>query len=383
MLLATVLLLVIAEFQPRSVANGSDRVLSMAVRLGVSPDASATEIAAADRRLRGAMRRVAARVEAIPGVDAVTKFRGPDGPLGTYVADSDESAGTGVPATARLRAARVDGDFFRVVGIPLVRGRSFRPADLAFPAAGAELPAIVNADLARRLWGGADPLGRRLRPAADSGRARTLVVVGVADAPWIGRFEPADAHVVWLPADTARSWPVPLIRTVNPAAPLIPTLRAILAEEAPGQVMSLSTFAQAEAEHVRQFRRITGGVSAAGLLALLLSAIGLYAVVAFSVRQRTREIAVRMAVGGARRQIVQRFVADGLRLSAFGMVLGLPISLLGLRVVMSIPDIIPRVALSAVTAIAAAGVVIVSTAAVWIPSRRAADVEPAITLRAE
>ena len=74
----------------------------------------------------------------------------------------------------------------------------------------------------------------------------------------------------------------------------------------------------------RTYRRTTGGVAAADLAALLLSAIGLYAVVAFSVGQRKGEIAVRMAVGARYGQIVRKFLGDGLRLSAYGLALGLP-----------------------------------------------------------
>ena len=123
-------------------------------------------------------------------------------------------------------------------------------------------------------------------------------------------------------------------------------------------------------------------VVGAGVTALLLSAIGLYAVVAFAVTQRTREIAVRMAVGGRSSSIVGNFVTDGLRLSAYGLAIGLPLSLLGLRALMMIPDA-PRVELPHVTLVAALGILIVATLAAWIPARRAASVEPAEILRSE
>lgn len=147
-------------------------------------------------------------------------------------------------------------------------------------------------------------------------------------------------------------------------------------------VADVRTLAQIENFQRRTFRLITGGISAAGLMALLLSAIGLYAVVAFSVGQRSSEIAVRIAMGARGGQVVRRFVAEGLRLSALGLVFGLPVSLVGLRAVMTVPDV-PSVALPPVTAIAAAGVVMVATAAAWLPARRAAAVDPAVTLRGE
>ena len=148
-------------------------------------------------------------------------------------------------------------------------------------------------------------------------------------------------------------------------------------------IVRVRTLAEIEDETIRQFRLVTGGVSAAGLMALLLSAIGLYAVVAFSVGQRTREIAVRIAVGARGREIVRRFVGDGLRLSALGIALGLPVSLAGLRVLLSADADFPAVPLGPVTAVAALGVVLVAAAAAWIPARRAAAVDPAVTLRCE
>ena len=118
--------------------------------------------------------------------------------------------------------------------------------------------------------------------------------------------------------------------------------------------------------------------------ALLLSAIGLYAVVAFSVGQRGREIAVRMAFGARGGQILRQFLTDGLRLSAIGLLLGLPIGLAALFVLTSLdPTLWPAVVLPSVAAIAALGVLLVAAAASWIPARRAAAVEPAVTLRGE
>jgi ABC-type antimicrobial peptide transport system permease subunit len=90
-----------------------------------------------------------------------------------------------------------------------------------------------------------------------------------------------------------------------------------------------------------------------------------------------------MAVGAGRGQIVRHFVGDGLRRSALGLALGLPVSLLGLHFLMGSDLDIPAVGLPPVTAIAALGVVLVAAAAAWIPARRAAAVDPAFTLRRE
>jgi ABC-type antimicrobial peptide transport system permease subunit len=174
-----------------------------------------------------------------------------------------------------------------------------------------------------------------------------------------------------------------MVRTVASAQPLLPLVRRIIDQETPaGVTTNVNTFAEIEQIQRREFRVALGGVSTAGLLALLLSAIGLYAVVAFSVTQRTGEIAVRIAIGGRIPQIVRKFIGDGLRLSLFGLVFGLSASLLGFRILITKVDI-ADVPLAPVTAIAAVGLLLVALAAVWIPARRAASVHPAAILRRE
>jgi ABC-type antimicrobial peptide transport system permease subunit len=163
---------------------------------------------------------------------------------------------------------------------------------------------------------------------------------------------------------------------------MLESMRNLVQDEMRGAVASARTIQEIERERAGHFRIVMGGLTTAGLMALLVSAIGLYAVIAFAVGQRTAEIAVRIAVGARVEQIVSKFVGDGLRLSLLGLVFGLPISLIGLRALMTIPDV-PQVRLPSVTAIAMLGVVIVATAAAWIPARRAASVDPAMTLRRE
>ena len=173
--------------------------------------------------------------------------------------------------------------------------------------------------------------------------------------------------------DAANRWP----RT-----PLVTQLRHVVLEELRGKSFSIRTLAEIEAEHRQQYRLATSGLSEAGGLALMLSAIGLYAVVAFAVGQRRNEIAIRLAIGAGAHQIVRRFVADGVRLSAAGLLIGLPISLFGLRQLRTLPDL-PTISLPPVTAIATFGIVFVALAAAWLPARHAASVDPAVTLRRE
>jgi predicted lysophospholipase L1 biosynthesis ABC-type transport system permease subunit len=225
-------------------------------------------------------------------------------------------------------------------------------------------------------------VGRRLRAAeAGAAGASTLVIVGVVDDPGFVAPKPGAQRRIFLPADTSGLPGAVLVRTVGRAESLAATLRSVAQKEAPGMVIEVQTLASVREAQRREMAPMAGGLLWAGATALLLSAIGLYAVVAFSVSQRTGEIAVRIAVGAPARQIARRFVADGVRLSAFGLALGLPVSLLGLRALIASDDSFSTVALPVVTAIAALGVALVAIAAAWLPARRAASVDPAVVLR--
>lgn len=148
---------------------------------------------------------------------------------------------------------------------------------------------------------------------------------------------------------------------------------------------SSTTVAALEAESLAVFRGVTRALFGAGILALLLSAIGLYAVMAFSVGQRAREIAVRMAVGAPAEKVAARFVGEGVRLGMLGLAIGLPISLVALHLlnaalVEGVSDY-PGVGLPEVTAVAVSVVVVTAVLATLVPAGRAAAVDPAGVLR--
>jgi predicted permease len=381
-LLAAVLMLVLGEFQPAPRPAIAEHAIVVSVRVWMNASVATPEaLAALEQKVDAATATLAERTGALPGVTAVVPTSGgATRRIGGYVA-GDAPDGSVVDVVS-LATHNVHPDYFDAMAIERVRGRTFA-ADEVVPDGSLPVPTVVDAALARVLWPGADPIGRELRPATDTaGAGRTLVVVGVVDDPAARRAVAGIDHFVFLPPDASLPPAGLLVRTAMPADALLPTVRALARSEVPDLAVEARTIADIVDEHERNFRLAASGVSAAGLAALLLAAIGLYAVVAFSVGQRTREIAVRLAIGGARPQIVQRFVADGLRLTAFGLVLGLPLSLLALRMLMATPDV-PRVPLPPVTAIAALSVLLVAGAAAWIPARRAAAVDPAVTLRSE
>ena len=378
-LLAAALLIILGSYEVGSRTRLADRLVLAAVRTG-APAGSSPLAAVAKRGLRATMERVVAGLQATPGVEAAVIDWSRSTPrLGRYFVHRRDRVRGAPQNSVQLSGETVAGGYFGAMGIPLLRGRHFGPGD---HGSAAEVPIIVDADLTRRLWAGADPVGRRLQAeSAPAGGARTLVVVGVIDDPRHGVRRAGEGFRIFLPPDTSLVSTAVLVRTAGTAEPLVPAIRAVLRKEAPGTASWVRTLATIEAEGRRTSRVFAMAVSAAGLMALLLSAIGLYGVVAFSVSQRRGEIAVRIAVGARTRQIVRRFVADGLRLSAIGLAIGLPVSLVGLRALLAADDSFRHVPTPSVAAIAALGVVLVATAAAWIPARRAAAVDPAITLR--
>jgi putative ABC transport system permease protein len=115
---------------------------------------------------------------------------------------------------------------------------------------------------------------------------------------------------------------------------------------------------------------------------LLLSAIGLYAIVAFAVGQRTREIGIRTALGAQPREVIGLFFGSGVRLSLLGLIFGLPLSLIALRVIAQ-QTAMPAVSTAFIAAAVAFGVLVVASIATWVPARRAAAVDPLTALRSE
>jgi ABC-type antimicrobial peptide transport system permease subunit len=160
-------------------------------------------------------------------------------------------------------------------------------------------------------------------------------------------------------------------------------MQTLVRETAPDlPVLGLETLAERDARNDRDAARVGYGVAAAAALALLLASIGLYAVVSLAVGSRQREIGIRMALGGRPNRVAAMFFVSGVRLSAIGLLVGLPVSLVAVRMIAA--NVIgPRVNLPAVGAGIALVLVAVASTATWFPARRAAAVDPARPLRSE
>lgn len=261
--------------------------------------------------------------------------------------------------------------YFDLIGVRLRRG-----SDIA-TSSDTGTTIIIGSDLARRLWGAMDPIGRRF---SETGPLRTvsrdLVVSGVYDSRYFDRSQPL---LVFRPVAKLQTGDY-LIRTAAPASNLVDSIRRIVREELPSApITSLMTMKQFETDASQNARALNAGLAACGALVLFLSAIGLYGSVPLGVRQRRREIGVRMALGARAEQVVAMFFGNGVRLGITGLVLGLPISIAASNLLEQ------GVATShaIVGGVIALVVLIVAAVATLIPAVRAARVNPVISLRSE
>jgi putative ABC transport system permease protein len=312
------------------------------------------------------------RLAAVPGVVDAVPQRSGYSVWQVTVHPSDRVPGFTERETFRARTHWAPAGYFDLLEIPVLRGREFIAAE-RHPDSRA---IVISTDLAAKLWGPADPIGRRLlRDTA------VFTVVGVVDEGQAGRSEDGNTVRIFVPV--ARFGESILVRTRLPAEAMIPTLRAVAsAHQPPMPITSMRTLAAIEAETRAFMLRVNGVAAAGGLLALLLSAISLYAVVAFAVRQRTREIGIRTALGANRTQVVRMFFLRGVQLSVVGMFIGLPLSLIGLRIIGTEVGL-PESGMPMVAALIATSVITVAALATWIPARRAAGVDPLTALRHE
>jgi len=321
------------------------------------------------------------RVEGLPGVRAAGLVESLPISTSDYSTVGLEAADRPLPRGREPIAVHhaATAGYLRAVQIPVLQGRDLTPAE----ADGGQAVALVSASLARRLWPGANPLGRRLRAGGAGPWLRVIGVTGDVDNSFhlagVEAMPPAQIYVPY-PLSLASDMTL-LVRAGGSAAALAPAVRAQVRAAGPGvAVYRLLTMDEVIAR-VLWLPRLWGQwFSVFAVLALLIGALGVYGVTSFSVARRQREIGIRMALGARRGHLLALVTGQGAALAAIGVGIGVAAALPAMGTLAAVlygvspgdPLIYAGVALL---------LLLVSLLASWLPARRASDLDPSRVLR--
>jgi len=371
-------LLVSATWKLTAIASGFDPAGVLSFRVGL-PEARSSQ--------PGAIARFAddllARMRALPDVvSAAIIDRLP-------VADFESTArltlegDAPAPIESRPTVARasIGGDYFSTMRIPVTRGRVFTATEMASAAS----VALVNEEAARRFFRGRDPVGARLALDATAGREEWLRVVGVVGNLRNSDIDQGTLAQVYVPFARQPSAAIAIVVKSASDDPLtlVPAIRAQVAEIDRNQpIHDVATMSRVLYNDLAETYVLTAMLTAVGFIALVLSSAGIYGIVSYAVIQRRREISVRMALGALPGHMVRMVLAQGARPVVAGAVLGLFVAIgLALTLAASVPELDARdpINYAAVMLLMTAVTVVAS----YVPARRAATVDPLVTLRAD
>jgi putative ABC transport system permease protein len=350
--------------------------------LGLAQIALLSSDSATVARGKQLVEQLVERVGALPGVQKVTTVltRPLSGTAGWdfgFIAEGQTDALAA--ANPLLNYEAILPNYFETLRLPILRGRGFEAADRE----GSPLVVIVSQAMARRVWPGQNPIGKRLRWAGDEDADRWRTVVGVvAESRYRDFLTPRPT--VYVPA-SQQPWGrgYLLIRTAGPFGGMIPALRQVARAVHPDFDLVNAAPMESVLDRPLARPRLNAGVLLffSGI-AVTLTAVGLYGLTAFVVAQRRREVGIRLALGAESRQIVGLFLRRGMLPVLLGGAAGVGIALVGGRVMASL---LYGVATTDAAAIGGAVVIftLVALAAILVATRGAARTDPMVVLRAE
>jgi len=375
---AGVLLRSLSRLQVVDPGFKSDNVLVSMFSLGAAPGSPYTD---AVRRAQF-LDALIDRSDAVPGVDRV----GVTSSLPFAFSPNARLEEEGEVVTDRTLGLSthyrvIGGDYFQALQIALKAGRLFDARDRQ----GAPHVAIVNETVVQRLWGGGEAVGRRVRMRNMDGLEQYATVVGVvADVRHRGLTQAPIPEVFFPYAQRPmRTFSMALVATTSTApASVISGLRGAVREADPGISSAFALLSERVDLLMAPARFRTRLLAAFAAVALLLAAVGLFAVVSYAVARRTREIGIRMALGADARSVQRLVIARGMTPVVIGTLIGAWIALsLGRFVSGLVYEITPRDPIAFGVALIA--LPLVALVATWLPARRATRVDPTTALRAE
>jgi predicted permease len=271
---------------------------------------------------------------------------------------------------------RVTPSYFRALGIPILRGRSLSPTvdSLAPPEI------VINQELARQLWPGQDPIGKRIQFGHDAS-----VVVGVAANVRPRALDDDEILPQMYNSLLAGSYQnlALVARGRIPADALAGLLQQAVRSVAPDQaVYNVRTMEQVISDTIAPRRTNTLLITIFGVLALVLAAVGVYGVIAYEVTRRTREIGIRIALGARPREVMSQVLRGGIVLAAVGIAIGLAGAWMLTRLLSNLVyGVSPRDPVAFI--LAPLVLLAIAILATLLPARRATRIDPVTAMRAE
>ena len=318
--------------------------------------------------------RLKERVTHLPGVNSASYVQFL--PLGTARSETSVSRQLGAdPSTMTASVYRMEPGFFHTMGIPLLRGRDLTEKEADSDKAGA---VVINETLARKLWPGQDPVGKRLAMRGEKTMSEVVGVVkngkyhtlgeGSVPVVFCGAVPPARILVVRTAGNDRM-----LLDEIRRAVPMVDPLMAATDVQTIEQHMALPLFPA---------RTVGWLLGVSGILAVVMTAIGLFGVIAYMVSQRTHEIGVRMALGARRSDVLKMVMGQGLRLTAIGLGIGFTAAFGAARLLSPLLYGIGANDPATMTAVAV-GLGAIALTACYLPARKAMSVDPSVALRYE
>jgi putative ABC transport system permease protein len=269
--------------------------------------------------------------------------------------------------------------YFDAIGMTIRTGRDFHTSDTA----DSPRVAIINQTLARQQWPGVDPVGRRLRLSQASTDPWIRIVGVVSDIRHLGPAAAPRPEIFEAHTQSPFSFMAFVVRTAGDPYALLPSIRAAVARLDPAQPVSgVGTMDEHLARSLARDRFVLTLTTSFGALALVLAAVGIYGLMAHTVTQRTRELAIRSALGAQRAALMRLVVVKALALATTGVTIGIAAALLLTRL---LTGLLFGIASYDPTTYATVGLLLLSVglAAALIPARRATSIDPIQALRAE
>jgi predicted permease len=353
---------------------------------GIEGIAPSTGDAAADAKAaesaKPVLREFVERVRALPGVTAVSLASlAPFGwsmSVSNYVLPGEDENDAATRKTANRSV--IGAEYFSALGAGMTRGRPFSAEETRTQAP----VAIVDADFAAHMFGGRDAIGEKMRIAFnDKDGLREVTIVGVAPTLKLRALEEkAERPTVFVPSEYPLNSAL-LVRTSGDAALLAEPIRRAFHELLPRAKLSdVTPMRDRIADTLRERRRLNVLLGLLGAMTLTLAAVGLYAVLTYSVRMRRAEFGVRMAIGASTSRLLRDVLRQGVWLVAGGLLLAIPLGYALTRVLAS--RLYKIGALDPVTLFGVgAAIAVVCLVACWLPAHRASRVNPIEALRQE